>query len=93
VKGLLGIPPAGDSVCQQRDVMRTPQPEEFRGLHPRRATLPPNFSNPNLDSRLLVGQPEPVVRTFVLQAVHSKTRLDTTQINPKCVGPSGIGHA
>jgi hypothetical protein len=28
-----------------------------------------------LDSRLLVGQPEPVVRRFVLQAVHSKTRL------------------
>ena len=30
------------------------------------------FPNPNLDSRLLVGQPEPVVGTFVLQAVHFK---------------------
>ena len=27
----------------------------------------------------LVGQPEPVVGRFVLHAVHSKTRLDTTQ--------------
>ena len=60
-----------------------PEPEEFRRFQPRRATpFPPNlaFPNPNLDSRLLVGQPEPVVRRFVLQAVHSKTRLDTTRV-------------
>ena len=53
-------------------------------MRPRRAApFPPNlaFPNPNLGSRFLVEQPEPVVRTFVLQAVHSKTRLDTTLQN------------
>jgi len=41
VGGLLPIPITAVSVVlflyRQRDVMRTPQPEEFRGLHPRRA--------------------------------------------------------
>ena len=58
-----------------------PEPKEFRRLCPRRATpFPPNlaFPNPNLGSRLLLEQSQPVVRRFVLQAVHSKTRLDTT---------------
>jgi hypothetical protein len=58
-----------------------PEPKEFRRLRLRRATpFPPNlaFPNPNLDSRLLVEQSQPVVRRFVLQAVHSKTGLDTT---------------
>jgi hypothetical protein len=44
------------------------------------------FRIPNLDSRFLVGQPEPVVRRFVLQAVHSKTRLDTTRLQDGTVG-------
>jgi hypothetical protein len=68
-----------DEFYGQRDVMRTPEPEEFRQLRPRRATpFPPNlaFPNPNLGSRLLLEQSQPVVRRFVLQAVHSKTRLD-----------------
>ena len=52
--------------------MRLPELEEFRRSHSRRATpFPPNlaFLNPNLGSRLLVEQPEPVVGRFVLQAV------------------------
>ena len=89
--GLLPIPITAVSVVlflyRQRDVMRTPQPEEFRGLHcgthvePRHGTLSLDPSFPNLDSSFLVGQPEPVVRRFVLQAVHSKTRQDTTHLN------------
>ena len=43
-----------DEFYGQRDVMRMPEPEEFRQLRPRRATpFPPNlaFPNPNLDRR------------------------------------------
>ena len=70
-----------------------PEPKEFRRLRSRRATpFPPNlaFPNPNLDSRLLVEQSQPVVRRFVLQAVHSKTGLDTTpnQIRGTLDGPT-----
>jgi len=42
VRGRLPLPITGTVspfvlLYKQRDVMRTPQPEEFRGLHPRRA--------------------------------------------------------
>ena len=47
------------------------------------ATLSLDLSSPNLDSRFLVGQPEPVVRTFVLQAVHSKN--ETAQTLPSAM--------
>ena len=43
-----------DEFYGQRDVMRMPEPEEFRQLHQHRATpFPPNlaFPNPNLDRR------------------------------------------
>ena len=43
-----------DEFYGQRDVMRMPEPEEFRQLRPHRATpFPPNlaFPNPNLDRR------------------------------------------
>ena len=43
-----------DEFYGQRDVMRMPEPEEFRQLRPRRATpSPPKlaFPNPNLDRR------------------------------------------
>ncbi len=43
-----------DEFYGQRDVMRMPEPKEFRQLRPRRATpLPPNlaFPTPNLDRR------------------------------------------
>ena len=82
-KGLL--PAAG---CDPRT---SPEPKELRRLRPRRATpSPPNlaFPNPNLDSRLLVGQPEPVVGRFVLQAVHSKTRRDRRNPNRRRGGRS-----
>jgi hypothetical protein len=42
------------SLYVQRDVMRMPEPEEFRRFQPRRATpFPPNlaFPTPNLDPR------------------------------------------
>ena len=70
-----------------------PEPKEFRRLRSRRATpFPPNlaFPNPNLDSRLLVEQSQPVVRRFVLQAVHSKTRLDTTRSIPNWAQTNGF---
>ena len=43
-----------DEFYGQRDVMRMPEPEEFRRLRQHRATpFPPNlaFLNPNLDRR------------------------------------------
>jgi hypothetical protein len=76
--------PCGRALRAAGCVARHWNPKSSSGskLRPRRATpFPPNlaFPNPNLDSRLLVEQSQPVVRRFVLQAVHSKTRLDTTQ--------------
>jgi hypothetical protein len=42
-----GEAPMADEFYRQRDVMRMPEPEEFRQLRPRRATPFP----PNLDRR------------------------------------------
>ena len=49
-----GEAPMADEFYGQRDVMRMPEPKEFRQLHQHRATpFPPNlaFPNPNLDRR------------------------------------------
>ena len=48
-------------------------PHTILHLHPQATTF---LSPPG--GIYLIGQPEPVVGRFVLQAVHSKTRLDTT---------------
>ena len=52
--GKRGRSPWADGLYVQRDVMRMPEPEEFRRLHQHRATpFPPNlaFPTPNLDRR------------------------------------------
>ena len=52
----------GKRLYRQRDVMRTPKPEEFRGLHPRRASRRHSIFGsklPKFGVRFLVGQPEP----------------------------------
>jgi hypothetical protein len=55
--------PSGSSRSNMSPALKT------RGRHRLVA-----FTNPNFDSRFLVEQSEPVLRRFVLQAVHSKKR-------------------